>query len=375
MATVEKRDYYEVLGISRETTLDEIKKAYRRLAIKFHPDKNPGDPESEEKFKEASEAYGVLSDDDKRARYDRYGHQGVGGAGGGFDPNQFTDFADILGDFFGLGDLFGGGGQRRRTNRATRGSDLRYDLQLEFEEAVFGKDISLTLPKVVSCQTCKGTGAKPGTQPVTCSGCGGRGQVRYSQGFFAVARTCPQCGGAGQVIKDPCTTCNGAGRLREEKSISVAVPAGVDEGSRLRVAGEGEAGSNGGPPGDLYVLISVRDHEQFERRDYDIHAQQPVSLTQAALGGEVKTLTIDGEEMLKVPAGTQPGQVFRLRGKGVQFVDASGRGDHYVHVNVRVPTSLNAEQRALLEKFAETEGENPPEQKGVFDKVKDFFAG
>jgi molecular chaperone DnaJ len=375
MATVEKRDYYEVLGVSRETPLDEIKKAYRKLAIKFHPDKNPGDPESEEKFKEASEAYGVLSDDEKRARYDRYGHQGVGAAGAGFDPNQFTDFADILGDFFGLGDLFGGGGQRRRTNRPARGSDLRYDLQLDFEEAVFGKDVSLTLPKVVTCQTCKGTGARPGTQPVTCSGCGGRGQVRYSQGFFAVARTCPQCGGAGQVIKDPCNTCSGAGRLREEKTISVAVPAGVDEGSRLRVAGEGEAGANGGPAGDLYVLISVREHEHFERRDYDIHSQQPVTLTQAALGGEVKTLTIDGEETLKVPAGTQPGQVFRLRGKGVQFVDASGRGDHYVHVSVRVPTTLTAEQRTLLEKFAETEGEAPPEQKGVFDKVKDFFGG
>ncbi len=369
MATIEKRDYYEVLGVTRTATLEEIKKAYRKMALKYHPDKNPGDAEAEERFKEAAEAYGVLSDDEKRARYDRYGHQGVGSAGG-FDPNQFADFGDILGDLFGFGDFFGTRG--RRSNRPARGNDLRYDLTLEFDEAVFGKEITLDVPRVVTCTTCSGSGAKPGTHPVTCTGCGGSGQIRFSQGFFAVARTCPQCGGAGKVIKDPCVTCNGAGRVREEKSISVKVPAGVDEGSRLRVAGEGEAGFNGGPPGDLYVFISVKEHERFTRRDYDIHSEQVISFTQAALGADIKTDTIDGPEPLKIPPGTQPNQVFRLRNKGVKFLQSAGRGDHYVHVNVRIPTTLSEEQRTLLDRLAELEGEHPPE-KGVFDKVKGFF--
>src|SRR5205085_7241443 len=238
MATTEKRDYYEVLGVPRGATVDDIKKAYRKLAIKYHPDKNPDDSDAEEKFKEAAEAYGVLSDDEKRARYDRYGHQGVGSAG--FDPNQFADFGDILGDLFGFGDFFGA--SRRRSTRPARGNDLRYDLTLAFEEAVFGKDVTLQIPRTITCATCSGSGAKPGSQPVTCSGCGGRGQIRYSQGFLAVSRTCPQCGGAGKVIKDPCATCNGAGRVQEEKKISVKIPAGVDDGSRLRVPGEGESG-------------------------------------------------------------------------------------------------------------------------------------
>ena len=263
MATTEKRDYYEVLGVPRGATVDDIKRAYRKLAIKYHPDKNPDDSDAEEKFKEAAEAYGILSDDEKRARYDRYGHQGVGSFGG-FDPNQFADFGDILGDLFGFGDFFGA--SRRRSTRPARGNDLRYDLTLSFEEAVFGKEVTLQIPRTITCATCNGSGAKPGTQPVTCSGCGGRGQIRYSQGFFAVARTCPQCGGAGKVIKDPCATCGGAGRVHEEKTISVKVPAGVDDGSRLRVAGEGEAGYNGGPAGDLYVFISVQAHEKFTRK-------------------------------------------------------------------------------------------------------------
>jgi molecular chaperone DnaJ len=370
MATTEKRDYYEVLGVSRTASVDEIKKAYRKLAVKYHPDKNPGDAEAEEKFKEAAEAYGVLSDEEKRASYDRFGHQGMSGMGG-FDPNQFADFGDILGDLFGFGDFFGGRG--RRGNRPARGNDLRYDLQLDFMDAVFGKEVSLNVPRVVSCTTCSGSGAKPGTQPVTCTGCGGRGQIRYSQGFFAVARTCPQCSGSGKMIKDPCTTCSGAGRVREEKKITVNVPAGVDDGSRLRVAGEGEAGFGGGPPGDLYVFLSVREHERFTRREYDIHSEQAVSYTQAALGAEVATATIDGEESLKVPAGTQPTQVFRLRGKGVPYIDGSGRGDHYVHVAVRIPTSLSEEQRELLEQLAALEGETPAER-GMFDKVKEFFS-
>ena len=369
MATVDKRDYYEVLGIERGASLDDIKKAYRKLALKFHPDKNPGNPEAEEKFKEAAEAYGVLSDEEKRARYDRYGHQGMSGMGG-FDPNQFADFGDILGDLFGFGDVFGGG--RRRANRPARGNDLRYDLQIEFEEAVFGKEVSLSVPRVAVCTTCSGSGAKPGTSPVACTGCGGRGQIRYSQGFFAMARTCPQCGGAGKVIKDPCATCSGAGRVREEKTISVKIPAGVDDGSRLRVAGEGEGGWNGGPAGDLYVFISVREHAKFTRRDYDIHSEHVISFTQAALGAETRVETIDGKETLKVPPGTQPNQVFRLRSKGVQFLDGSGRGDHYVHVGVKVPSSLSEEQRRLLEELAKLDGETPPER-GVLDKVKDFF--
>jgi molecular chaperone DnaJ len=370
MATTEKRDYYEVLGLQRGASLDDIKKSYRKLAVKYHPDKNPGDPEAEERFKEAAEAYGVLSDDEKRARYDRFGHQGMSGMGG-FDPNQFSDFGDILGDLFGFGDFFGTRG--RRSTRAARGNDLRYDLTLEFTEAVWGKEITLDVPRSATCTTCNGSGAKPGTQPVTCTGCAGRGQIRYSQGFFAVARTCPQCGGAGKVIKDPCATCGGAGRVHEEKKISVKIPAGVDDGSRLRVAGEGEAGFNSGPAGDLYVFINVRDHEKFSRRDYDIHSEQPISITQAALGGEISTETIDGPESLRVPPGTQPAQVFRLRGKGVPFLDGTGRGDHYVHMGVRVPTSLNDAQRALLEQLAALEGETPLSEKRMLDKVKDFF--
>lgn len=369
MATVEKRDYYEVLGVERGAGIDDIKKAYRKLAVKYHPDKNPGNAEAEERFKEAAEAYGVLSDEEKRARYDRYGHQGMSGMGG-FDPNQFSDFGDILGDLFGFGDFFGSG--RKRSNRAARGNDLRYDLQIEFEEAAFGKEVSLDVPRTISCVTCNGSGAKPGTSPATCTGCGGRGQVRYSQGFFAVARTCSQCGGAGKVIKDPCVTCSGAGRIRETKTISVKIPAGVDDGSRLRVAGEGEAGWNGGPAGDLYVFISVREHPKFQRRDYDIHSEHAVSFTQAALGAEVKIDTIDGKETLKVAPGTQPNQVFRLRSKGVQFLDGSGRGDHYVHVVVKIPASLTDQQRNLLEQLAAIDGEHPPER-GVLDKVKDFF--
>jgi molecular chaperone DnaJ len=371
MATVEKRDYYEVLSVGRTAGVDEIKKAYRKLAVQFHPDKNPGDAEAEEKFKEVSEAYGVLSDDAKRARYDRYGHAGMGGATN-IDPSQFTDFGDVLGDLF--GEFFGGGGNRgRRSNRPTRGNDLRFDLALEFEEAIFGVEKTLSVPRIINCATCDGSGAKKGTTPAVCKGCNGRGQVQYAQGFFSVSRTCSQCGGAGKVIKDPCGNCGGAGRIREEKKLPVKIPAGVDEGSRMRVAGEGEAGTNGGPAGDLYVFLSVKAHARFQRRDYDIHIEQPITFTQAALGAEVSTETIEGAESLKVPAGTQPGQVFRLRSKGVQVVDGSGRGDHYVHVQVRVPTSLNDEQRELLERYAGTEGELPPEPKGVFDKVRDFF--
>ena len=373
MSTTQKRDYYEVLGVPRTAAVDEIKKAYRKLAVKFHPDKNPGDKEAEEKFKEAAEAYSVLSDEEKRARYDRYGHAGSQFSGG-FDATQFTDFADILGDLFGFGDVFGGT-RGRRTTRPTRGADLRFDLHLEFEEAIFGKQATIKVPRAITCKTCDGSGAKPGTEPVSCTACGGRGQVRFNQGFFAVARTCPQCGGAGRVIKDPCVDCHGAGRIREEKTLTVKIPAGVDEGSRMRLAGEGEAGTNGGPPGDLYVFLSVGEHEKFVRRDYDIHSELPMTFTQAALGGEVEVETIHGKEKLRIAPGTQPDHIARLRQKGVSFLDGSGKGDHYVHLKLQVPRSLSDEQRALIEQLAALQGDTPPEQKNLIEKVKDFFTG
>jgi molecular chaperone DnaJ len=370
MTTVQKRDYYEVLGVGREASIEEIKKAYRKLALRHHPDKNPGNGEAEELFKEAAEAYGVLSDQEKRARYNRFGHQAVGG--GGFDASQFTDFADILGDLFGFGDILGGG--KRRGSRPVRGNDLRFDMTLTFEEAVFGVDKDIVIPRVVSCVTCSGSGSKPGTSPVSCQACGGRGQIRFSQGFFAMSRTCPQCGGAGRVIKDPCADCGGAGRVREEKKLSVKVPAGVDDGSRLRVAGEGEGGLIGGPAGDLYVFLSVEEHEKFNRRDYDIHAEETISFTQAALGAEIEVHTVHGPETLRIPPGSQPNQIFRMRNRGVAFVDGTGKGDHYVHAIVRVPRTVTAEQRELLEKLAELEGEGIPGERGVFEKVKGFFS-
>ncbi len=374
MQTSQKRDYYEILEVQRSASLEEIKKSYRRLALKFHPDKNPGDGAAEERFKEAAEAYSVLSDDEKRSRYDRFGHQGVNGGGGagfgGFDPTQFTDFADILGDLFGMGDLFGG---RGRGNRPARGADLRFDLRLDFRDAVFGKDMTIEVPRTATCTTCGGSGAAPGTAPVTCTGCGGRGQVRFTQGFFAVSRTCPQCGGQGTKISDPCGDCRGAGRTREQKSISIRIPAGVDDGTRMRVAGEGDAGSQGGPAGDLYVFISVKPDARFVRRDYEIHTEQTLSITQATLGAELNVETLEGSEPLRVPPGTQPDQVFRLRGKGVPYIDGGGRGDHHVHVRVRIPTTLDERERELLEELAQLQGEEPPEARGVFGKVRDFL--
>lgn len=373
MQTAQKRDYYEVLGIERDASVADIKKAYRKLALQYHPDKNPGNAEAEEKFKEAAEAYAVLSDSEKRSRYDRFGHQGVGGAAGfgGFDPSQFTDFADILGDLFGFGDAFGGGS--RRGNRRARGADLRYDYEISFEEAVFGKDAEIELTRAVNCDRCEGKGAEPGTEPVVCNPCGGRGQVRFTQGFFTMARTCPQCGGSGRMIKEPCEQCLGAGRIRKGETLPVRIPPGVDTGTRLRVTGSGEEGTHGGPPGDLYVFIHVRPHERFIRRDYDIHSEQSLTFTQAALGAELEVETIHGPEKLKVPAGTQPEHRFRLKGKGVPYVDGRGRGDHWVHVQIHVPTRLNDEQRKVLEKLAELEGEPPPPKHGVFDKVKEFL--
>ncbi|HUP65383.1 MAG TPA: molecular chaperone DnaJ [Thermoanaerobaculia bacterium] len=371
MASTEKRDYYEVLGVARDASVDEIKKAYRRLALKHHPDKNPGDKVAEERFKEAAEAYAVLSDSDKRASYDRFGHAGMGG-GVGFDPGQFTDFADILGDLFGFGDAFGGA--RRRSNRPMRGADVRFDLELAFEEAVFGKEAVIDLARAATCATCAGSGAKKGTEPAVCSLCSGRGQVRYSQGFFAMARTCPQCGGAGRVIQDPCAACTGAGRVREQKQMTVKIPPGVDDGTRLRLAGEGEAGTNGGPAGDLYVFIAVEEHPRYQRRDYDIHSEQTISFPQAALGAEIRVETVHGPEPLKVPAGTQPGQTFRIKGKGVPWIDGSGRGDHWAHIGIRVPTSLEPREREILEEMAKLQGTEVSDG-NVLRKVKEFFTG
>jgi len=324
-----KRDYYEVLGVNRTATDQEIKSAYRRLAVKFHPDKNPNDASAEEKFKEAAEAYGILSDAEQRRRYDRFGHAGVSssaGAGAWGAPG-FGGIEDILGDLFGFGDVFGGGRAGSRRTGAQRGSDLRYDLEISLEEAAVGMTAQLRIPRLEGCETCSGSGAAAGTQPESCHTCGGTGQVRYQQGFFSVARTCNACRGAGRVIKTPCTQCKGAGRVEREKQLEVKVPAGVETGSRLRVQGEGEAGTQGGPAGDLYVVIHVAEHEQFERQGSNLYEAVPITFAQAALGADIMVKTLDAEDKLKIPMGTQTGTVFRLKGKGMPVLGGRGRGD------------------------------------------------
>jgi molecular chaperone DnaJ len=367
---VTKRDYYEVLGVGRDASEQEIKSAYRKLALKYHPDRNPNDSTAEEKFKEASEAYSVLSDAQKRGNYDRYGHQGVKGATG-FDPADFGDFADIFGDFFGLGDIFGGG-QRRQRRR--RGSDLQYDLEVNFEDAVFGLSTEIQFPRLQTCDQCEGSGAAPGTRPVTCSTCGGRGQVYYQQGFFQVGRTCPACRGNGRIIEKLCTACNGAGQVRRPRKLKVNIPPGVDNGTRLRLTGEGEAGLQGGPPGDLYVLLRVREHPIFERHGDDLHCELPINVAQAALGAEIEVPSLEGSEKLRIPAGSQSGAQFRLRGKGVPQVQGGRRGDLVVHVRLLIPTKLTRDQRQLFEQLREMLPEdNTPTEKGLFDKVKDYF--
>ncbi|HJQ32357.1 MAG TPA: molecular chaperone DnaJ [Pyrinomonadaceae bacterium] len=374
MAT--KRDYYEVLGVSRGASEAEIKSAYRKLAVRFHPDKNPGDAEAEEKFKEAAEAYSVLSDADQRARYDRFGHAGVSssaGAQGGWGAQGFGGIEDILGDLFGFGDVFGGrGGASGRRSAAQRGADLRYDLEMSLEEASTGMTAQLRVPRLEACEECKGSGAAPGTQPETCPGCAGAGQVRYQQGFFSVARTCGQCRGSGRVIRTPCEKCKGAGRVEREKQIEVKIPAGVETGSRLRLAGEGEAGVQGGPAGDLYVVIHVKEHETFERQGNNLYASVPVTFAQAALGSEISVPTLEAQENLKVPAGTQTGTVFRLKGHGMPVLGGRGRGDLFVSVTVVTPTTLTREQRKLLEQLAQIE-EKDLSDKGLMDKVRDIF--
>src|SRR5215472_614112 len=336
-----KRDYYEVLGVSRTATDQEIKSAYRKLALQHHPDRNPGNQEAEEKFKEAAEAYSVLSDAQKRANYDRFGHAGVGstagGGFGGFDPSVFADFSDILGDIFGFGDFFGGG--RRGGSRIQRGADLRYDLELTFEEAAFGTTTKIKVPRHETCNECNGSGAQKGSGPTTCQTCNGYGQVRFQQGFFSITRTCSQCHGSGQVIKSRCTTCQGDGRVAKEKTLELKIPAGLDTGSKLRVSGEGDSGGKGGPAGDLYVVLSVMDHEFFERRDHDLYCHSPISFPQAALGTQIVVPTLEREdEKLSIPAGTQTGSTFRIKGRGISKRGGSARGDLYVMVNVVVPT-------------------------------------
>ncbi|MBC8032402.1 MAG: molecular chaperone DnaJ [Pyrinomonadaceae bacterium] len=368
-----KRDYYEVLGVNRTASDQEIKSAYRRLALLHHPDKNPNNPSAEEKFKEAAEAYQILADTEQRQRYDRFGHAGVSsGAGQGWGAPGFGGIEDILGDLFGFGDVFSGGRGGARRSAAQRGADLRYDLEITLEDAYNGMTAQLRIPRLETCETCKGNGAAVGTQPENCSNCGGTGQVRYQQGFFSVARTCQPCRGAGRVVKSPCPDCRGAGRIEREKQMEVKIPAGVETGSRLRVQGEGEDGTQGGPSGDLYVVIHLAEHERFERQGNNLYASLPITFAQAALGSDVYVGKIDGEEKIKVPSGTQTGTVFRLKGKGMPVLGSRGRGDLFVAVSVVTPTSLTREQRKLLEQLSVVENKDL-EDKGLVDKVRDIF--
>jgi len=368
-----KRDYYEVLGLKRDASDDEIKKAYRKLAMKFHPDRNPDDKEAEERFKECKEAYEILSEPQKRAAYDRYGHAGVDPSAGG-GAQGFEGFADAFSDIF--GDIFGGG--RGGRSNVYRGADLRYNLEITLEEAARGAEKTIRIPTVEECASCHGSGAKPGTQPQTCTTCGGSGQVRIQQGFFSIQQTCPKCHGSGRIIPDPCPKCRGAGRVKSNKTLEVKIPAGIDEGMRLRHAGHGEPGVNGGPSGDLYVEIHIRPHPVFQRHGDDLHCEMPISFTTAALGGEIEIPTLDGMARLKVPAETQSGKVFRLRGKGIRNVRSQAHGDLMCHVVVETPVKLTDRQKELLREFEEISSGNAdrhnPQAKSWMDKVRDFFA-
>ena len=369
-----KRDYYEVLGVKRDADEAEIKKAYRRIAMKCHPDRNPDDKDAEEKFKEASEANEVLSDAQKRAAYDRMGHAAFdGNGGGGAGGAGFGNFSDIFGDVF--GDIFGGGGGGRARGGPQRGSDLRYNLEVDLEEAVRGTSTKIRIPTLVACKPCDGSGAKPGSKPVSCKTCGGVGQVRMQQGFFAVQQACPTCRGKGTIISDPCTSCRGHGRVEEEKTLAVKIPPGVDNGDRIRLAGEGEAGTDGGPSGDLYVQIAVRAHKIFERDGKNLYCEVPISFVDAALGGELEVPTLDGKVMLKVPEETQTGKLFRLRGKGVVPVRGGQAGDLICKVTIETPVNLSKQQKELLRQFqSSTEGKaNSPKKSSWFDGMKSFF--
>lgn len=374
-----KRDYYDVLGVNKDASAEDIKKAYRKLAMKYHPDRNPDNPKAEEQFKEAKEAYEVLTDDQKRAAYDQYGHAGVdpsmgAGGAGGFGAGGFSDaFGDIFGDIFG-----GAGGTRGgQRNNVYRGADLRYNMEISLEEAAKGTETKIRIPVQSTCETCKGTGAKPGTQPVTCTTCGGHGQVRMQQGFFSVQQTCPKCHGGGKMVKDPCGTCHGAGRVKQNKTLSIKVPAGVDEGDRIRLSGEGEAGVNGGPTGDLYVVIHLKEHEIFKREGGNLHCEMPIGFATAALGGEIEVPTLEGSAKMKVPAETQTGAIFRLRGKGIKPLRQSEPGDLLVHVLVETPVKLTDKQKELLREFETSmqadNGKHSPKNKSWVDKARDFF--
>ena len=373
-----KRDYYTVLGVNRDASEEEIKKAYRKLAMKHHPDRNP-DKGAEESFKEAKEAYEILSDPKKRSAYDQFGHAGVDasmgfGAAGARGAEGFGGFADAFGDIF--GEIFGQQG-RGGGSGVYRGADLRYNLELSLEDAARGTEVKIRIPAMEGCETCHGTGAKPGTKPTTCGTCGGRGEVRVSQGFFSIQQTCPTCHGTGKVIPDPCATCHGAGRVKKHKTLSVKIPAGVDTDDRIRLTGEGEAGLNGGPSGDLYVVVHLKPHQVFQRDGADLHCEMPISFATAALGGELEIPTLDGHATIKVPPETQSGQTFRLRNKGIRPVRGSVQGDLYCHVAIETPVKLTSRQKDLLREFEAINEEDPgkhnPRAKGWFDKVKDFF--
>jgi molecular chaperone DnaJ len=378
--SVSKRDYYEVLGVERVATEQQIKSAYRKLALKHHPDRNPGNQEAEESFKEAAEAYAVLADREKRSLYDRFGHAGVSGSGaGGIDPTIFADFSDIfagLGDAFGFGDIFGA---RRRRSGPQRGSDLRYDLEISFEESAGGAETTIQIPREESCETCKGSGAAPGTSAETCNQCKGTGQLRYQQGFLTVARPCPNCRGTGKTIAKPCHTCRGAGRVGRDRKLTVKIPPGIATGQRLRLTGEGEHGTAGGPPGDLYVVVHVQDHHFFHREGDDLYCELPIGFATLSLGGSVKVPTLNGRDELHIPAGTQSGTRFRLRGKGMPNV--SGRhGDLYVVAGVVIPKKLTKEQKHLLEELSKTLPQQETDadrqeagEKPFFERVKDIF--
>jgi molecular chaperone DnaJ len=369
-----KRDYYEILGVSRTASDQELKSAYRKLAMQYHPDRNPGDQEAEEKFKEAAEAYSVLSNADNRARYDRYGHAGVGSSaasgGAGWPGRGFSGFEDIFGDIF--SDLFGATqGQR---GRPQRGSDLRYDLDITLEEAAAGHKTQINIPRLENCESCYGTGAADGAAPVTCNQCNGAGQIRFTQGFFSVSRTCGQCRGTGRMITNHCKKCRGAGMVEKERTLDVKIPAGVDTGARLRITGEGEAGPQNGPRGDLYVFISVKEHELFERQGNNLYVSVPVTFSQAALGAEISVPTLEENETLTIPEGTQNSSIFSIKGKGIVSLQGQGRGDLFVVINVRTPAKLNREQRKLFEQLAELEQKQSESASRKFsDKVKDIF--
>ena len=367
-----KRDYYEVLGVNRDASEEDLKKAYRRLAMKWHPDRNPDHPKAEERFKEAKQAYEVLCDPAKRAAYDQFGHAGVDSQGGAPGPGGFGDiFSDIFGE------IFGGGRGGRST--VFRGADLRYNLELSLEQAAHGFETKIRIPAVAVCELCRGSGARAGSQPVTCPSCRGAGQVRVSQGPFSIAQTCPRCHGGGSVIPNPCTLCSGSGRVKLQKTLSVKIPAGVDEGDRVRLSGEGEPGVNGGPAGDLYVQVHIKAHPVFTRDHDDLHCEMPVSFATAALGGEIGIPTLDGSARIRVPAETQSGKVFRLKGKGIKGVRSQYPGDLFCHVVVETPVNLTERQRQLLREFEtiseQDSARHNPRAKGWLDKVKEFFEG